>query len=90
MLRFGLKGKLAPYFIRQFKILRQIRLVAYKVNLPPAVSQGARCFPCLFAMKGRCASHSSPTPSSGRSQGRLNTQSEAHKNSRMGSERTTK
>jgi hypothetical protein len=44
MLRFGLKGKLAPYFIRQFKILQRIRLVAYKVNLPPAVSQGHDVF----------------------------------------------
>jgi hypothetical protein len=90
MLRFGLKGKLGPCFIRQFKILQRIRQVTYKVNMPCTISQGARCVPCLFAMKGRCESHSSPTLSSGISQGRLNAQSEAHKNSRMGSERTTK
>jgi hypothetical protein len=34
MLRFGMKGKLAPMYIKPFEILRCIRTVAYKINLP--------------------------------------------------------
>jgi hypothetical protein len=33
MLRFGLKGKLTPRFIRPFEILRRIGPVAYEINL---------------------------------------------------------
>jgi hypothetical protein len=39
MLRSGLKGKLAPHFIGPFKILQQIRPVAYKVDLPPQLAK---------------------------------------------------
>jgi hypothetical protein len=34
MLRFGMKGKLAPRFIAPFEIRKRIRPVAYEINLP--------------------------------------------------------
>ena len=34
MLRFGMKGKLAPRFIGPFEIRKHIRLVVYEINLP--------------------------------------------------------
>jgi hypothetical protein len=34
MLRFDMKGKLAPRFIRPFEIQKHIRPVAYEINLP--------------------------------------------------------
>jgi hypothetical protein len=39
MMRLGLKGKLAPRFIGLVKILQRIRLVAYKVDLPPQLAK---------------------------------------------------
>jgi hypothetical protein len=34
MLRFGMKGKLAPRFIGPFEIRKRIGHVAYEINLP--------------------------------------------------------
>jgi hypothetical protein len=34
MLRFGMKGKLAPRFIGPFEIRKHIGPVAYEINLP--------------------------------------------------------
>jgi hypothetical protein len=33
--RFGMKGKLAPRYIRPFSILEKCGTVAYKIELPP-------------------------------------------------------
>ena len=35
VLRFGRRGKLNPRYIRPFEILSKVRLVAYKLKLPP-------------------------------------------------------
>jgi hypothetical protein len=35
--RFGMKGKLAPRYIRPFPILEKCETMAYKVELPPAL-----------------------------------------------------
>jgi hypothetical protein len=36
--RFGVKGKLAPRYIRQFPILEKCGTVDYKLNLPPSLA----------------------------------------------------
>jgi hypothetical protein len=36
--RFGVKGKLAPRYIRLFPILEKGGTVAYKLNLPPSLA----------------------------------------------------
>jgi hypothetical protein len=36
MKRFGLKGKLAPHYIRPFPIFEKCGIVAYKLDLPPS------------------------------------------------------
>jgi hypothetical protein len=38
MKRFGVKGKLAPHYIRPFPILEKYKTVAYKLNLPPSLA----------------------------------------------------
>jgi hypothetical protein len=37
MKRFGIKGKLAPRYIRSFPILEKCGPVAYKLQLPPSL-----------------------------------------------------
>ena len=39
MLRFGMKGKLAPRYIRPFEVSKRIRLMAYKLALPPSLAK---------------------------------------------------
>jgi hypothetical protein len=36
--RFGMKGKLAPRYIRQFPILEKCETTAYKLDLPPSLA----------------------------------------------------
>jgi hypothetical protein len=38
MKRFGMKGKLAPRYIRLFSILEKCGNVAYKLELPPSLA----------------------------------------------------
>jgi hypothetical protein len=37
--RFGVKGKLAPRYIRSFPILKKCGTVAYKLDLPPSLAR---------------------------------------------------
>jgi hypothetical protein len=37
--RFGVKGKLAPLYIRPFPILKKCGTVAYKLDLPPSLAR---------------------------------------------------
>ena len=39
MLRFGMKGKLAPRFIGPFEIQKRIGPVAYEINLPSQLAK---------------------------------------------------
>jgi hypothetical protein len=35
MLRFDMKGKLAPRYMRPFEVSKRIGVIAYKLALPP-------------------------------------------------------
>jgi hypothetical protein len=37
--RFGVKGKLAPHYIRLFPILEKFGTIAYKLDLPPSLAR---------------------------------------------------
>jgi hypothetical protein len=37
--RFGVKGKLAPHYIRPFPILKKCGTVAYQLDLPPSLAR---------------------------------------------------
>ena len=39
LLRFGMKEKLAPRYIGSFEVSKRIRLVAYKLTLPPSLAK---------------------------------------------------
>jgi hypothetical protein len=36
--RFGIKGKLAPHYIRLFRILKKCGTMAYMLDLPPSLA----------------------------------------------------
>ena len=44
VIRFGKKKKLAPRYIGPFEILERIGMVAYRLALPPDMSQVHQCF----------------------------------------------
>ena len=37
--RFGIKGKLGPHYVGPFEILERIRVVAYRLALPPSLDK---------------------------------------------------
>jgi hypothetical protein len=49
--RFGVKGKLAPHYIRPFTILKKCRTVAYKHNPPPSLPGVHKIFHVLQLKK---------------------------------------
>ncbi|KAL9400793.1 hypothetical protein Peur_004642 [Populus x canadensis] len=51
MLRFGMKRKLAPRYIKPFEILRCIRPVAYKINLPSQLAKVHNVFHVFLLRK---------------------------------------
>jgi hypothetical protein len=49
--RFGVKGKLAPRYIRPFPILVKCGTMAYKLDLPPSLARGHATFHVLQLKK---------------------------------------
>jgi len=48
IMRFHVKGKLAPRFVAPYKIMSRIGKLAYKLELPPNLAGVHPCFPCLI------------------------------------------
>ena len=46
VMRFSKKGKLASWYIGQFKIRPRVGEVAYRLVLPPELSRIHQCFMC--------------------------------------------
>ena len=51
VMRFGKKGKLVPRYIRPFEILERVGMVAYRLALPPSLSQVHPMFYILMLRK---------------------------------------
>ncbi|GAV74664.1 Chromo domain-containing protein [Cephalotus follicularis] len=50
-MRFGKKGKLAPWYLGPFKILERVGVVAYKLALPPELSEVHNIFHVSMSRK---------------------------------------
>jgi hypothetical protein len=46
MIRFKVKGKLSPRFIRPFEILKRVGEMAYQLELPSHLQMYMMCFMC--------------------------------------------
>ena len=49
--QFGIKGKLSPYFVGPFKILKRIGVIAYRLALPPSLDKVHNIFHVFMLRK---------------------------------------